>query len=95
MVATISPAGMEALSAMAGKEPKHLLIKQSNTGKRLMHHLYQQCCTSGLIPVPTAADDVQRLHALFDLCQRHALGAVIVDYILDVCLDPSLTSRCA
>lgn len=84
---------IEALSSLASKEPKQLLIKQSNTGKRLLHHIYQQFCTSGLIPVPQAEDDVHRLHALFDVALQHGLASVIIDYVLEVCSDPTLTSR--
>lgn len=93
MLKTDSSAQVEALGALASKDPKQLLVKQAHTGKRLLHHIYQQCCTSGLIPVPRAEDDVQRLHALFDLALQHGLAAVAVDYILEVCADQTLTSR--
>ena len=85
----------EALSSLANRDPKELLMIQSTTGKRLLHHIYQQCCISGLISIPKAEDDVQRLHALFDLAQQYGLASVIVDYILDVCSDETLTSRWA
>lgn len=83
---------LEALSSLASKDPKHLLAIQA-TGKRLLHHTYQQCCTSGLIATPTAADDVQRLHALFDIAIQHGMTSLLVDYILEVCSDAALTSR--
>lgn len=93
MLKTNDAARAEALNSLASREPKELLIIQSTTGKRLLHHIYQQCCTSGLIAVPRAEDDIQRLHALFDIAQQHGLASVIVDYILEVCSDETLTSR--
>ena len=93
MLKTGDAARAEALSSLASRNPKDLLIVQGTTGKRLLHHVYQQCCISGLIAVPRAEDDVQRLHALFDLAQQHGLASVVVDYILEVCSDETLTSR--
>ena len=93
MLKTGDAARIEALGSLANRDPKELLVVQGTTGKRLLHHIYQQCCISGLIAVPRAEDDIQRLHALFDLAQQHGLASVIVDYILEVCSDETLTSR--
>ncbi len=90
---TEGAARIDALNSLANRDPKELLVVQGTTGKRLLHHIYQQCCTSGLIAVPRAEDDVQRLHALFDVAQQHGLASVIVDYILEVCSDKTMTSR--
>ena len=90
---TGAEAQAEALSSLCSREPKQLLVKQAVSGKRLLHHLYQQFCISGLIPLPTASDDVQRLHALFSVATQHGLANIIVDYVFEVCLDAALTSE--
>jgi hypothetical protein len=86
-------AQQDALFTLAGRSPRELVKKQSQTGKLNLYHIYQSFCNSKLISSPLATDDVARLHAMFDVALTRGLTSVIVDYVTGVCSDPSLTSR--
>lgn len=81
-----------ALDALAGSRPGDWLTQRSESGSRLLHTLHEQCSAAGLTPQSVAQDDVATLHALFDVALEQGLGELLVDYVVEVCSDPFLTS---
>lgn len=64
----------------------------TDDGSRLVQLLFEQTLQEGLTNTD-AQGDVECLHALFDVAVSHGLGNVVLDYVVEVCSDPFLTSR--
>lgn len=71
-----------ALDALADTSPREYLRRSG--GRSLLHILYAQCESAGLIAGQGDADDVARLHALFSVATAHGMN-LAVDYITEVC----------
>lgn len=67
---------MEALAATAPTE----YLRRSPDGTSKLGQLYGLAADAGLVP-PTAADDIARLHSLFEMALDHGLGGIVLDYI--------------
>jgi hypothetical protein len=70
---------VEALEALAATAPTEHL-RRSPDGTSKLGQLYGLAAAAGLVP-PTAADDIARLHSLFEMALDHGLGGIVLDYI--------------
>ena len=82
------------LLAQLAATPATELPRVTADGRRLVQTIYEQSLKVGLTD-DTARGDVERLYSLFDLALAHGLSSIILDYVLEVCSDPFLTSRYA
>ena len=55
-------------------------FKRTSDGTRRYASLYRQAVAAGLLAAK-AADDVQALHAVFDLAVDHGFGSWVLDYV--------------
>lgn len=73
-----------ALEALASAPPSSLSTPSS------LQTLHAVLCEAGL--ARPAESDVARLHALFDVALKSNLVSVIIDFVVEVCLDPDHVS---
>lgn len=72
----------QALRALADARPSSYL-RRGPSGQSTLKELYQQAASAGLAP-SEVADDVARLHLLFDIAVEHGLGGLVHDYVIEV-----------
>jgi hypothetical protein len=84
-MATLETPGLQldVLEALAETPPTHLVQPVGPDGQTKLRFLYAQAAAADLVP-QTAADDIGRLHSLFDVALDHGLGGLILDYIAEV-----------
>lgn len=80
------------LQRLARAEPASLLRPDRN-GARTLGNVYIDCCNVGLTHDTAAATDTERLQALFTVATDHGLAHFVTDYLAEVCLNESITSR--
>ena len=87
-----------ALAALAAT-PCRDLPRVGSTGARPVRALAARLAAAGLANAGGGAGDadgdadVAALHAVFDAALTGGLGCYILDYVVEVCGDPLMTSR--
>jgi hypothetical protein len=93
--AAASPADA-ALAALVATNPRDIpRAPATPSGTRPVRALAARLAAAGLVSPPTPVDDdVAALHAVFDAALAGGVGCVVLDYVMEVCGDPLMTSRC-
>lgn len=95
-VADASPADA-ALAALAAVHPRDIPRTTGTASARPVRSLAAKLAAAGLVAKPADGggddDDVACLHAVFDAALAGGLGCVVLDYVMEVCGDPLMTSR--
>lgn len=80
------------LAALTTTAPRDLLRLDAG-GTRTLRTLADELAAAGLAPRAPAGDDVAALAALFDAALGAGLACVVLDYVAEVCGDPTVTSK--
>lgn len=74
----------EVLDALADTSPRAYLQRGGGGGgATVLRELHEQAAEVGLAAA-AAADDIARLHAMFDVALDHGLGGLVHDYLAEV-----------
>jgi hypothetical protein len=82
---------MEAVDLLIQVAPREAYRKTAD-GTRRYAGVYRQAVAAGVLPA-RSVDEVQALHAVFDLAVEHGYGAWVLDYVEEVCSDEYCTSN--
>lgn len=89
----MAPIAAHHLFARLVAAPPRSLPRADASGVRPLRLLADALADAGLAPRAQAGDDVAALGALFDGALAAGLGCVVLDYVVEVCGDPLMTSR--
>ena len=74
---------LEVLEQLAELAPTQFL-ERTPGGQSTLRELYIQAAEADLVPSSAAADDIARLHGLWEVALDHGMGGLVLDYLSQV-----------